>query len=135
MSPFFHCALRHPLTLSRLAYNLSPSFNWKAAMNSEDQETYIQRLAKLGFCWQFITLAGLHSTALISNSFASDYAKRGMRAYGETIQEPEMEQKVEVVTHQKWSGANYIDNIQMLVQGGVSSTSAMGEGVTEDQFK
>ncbi|KAF2485069.1 isocitrate lyase [Neohortaea acidophila] len=119
----------------KLSYNLSPSFNWKAAMEPKEQETFIKRLATLGYCWQFITLAGLHSTALISNSFARDYAKRGMRAYGETVQEPEMEQGVEVVTHQKWSGANYIDNLLMLVQGGVSSTSAMGKGVTEDQFK
>ena len=121
--------------MGRLAYNLSPSFNWKVAMEANDQETYIQRLASLGYCWQFITLAGLHSTALISNAFAKDYAKRGMRAYGEVVQEPEMDQEVEVVTHQKWSGANYIDEMLMLVQGGVSSTSAMGKGVTEDQFK
>lgn len=122
-------------TLCRLAYNLSPSFNWKAAMEPADQETYIQRLAQLGYCWQFITLAGLHSTALIANSFSADYAKRGMRAYGETIQEPEMAQKVDVVTHQKWSGANYVDELLRMVSGGVSSTSAMGKGVTEDQFK
>jgi isocitrate lyase len=119
---------------TRLAYNLSPSFNWKAAMEPADQETYIQRLAAMGYCWQFITLAGLHSTALISNSFASAFAQRGMRAYGEIVQEPEMEQGVEVVTHQKWSGANYADELLKMVSGGVSSTSAMGKGVTEDQF-
>jgi isocitrate lyase len=103
-------------------------------MNSSDQETYIQRLAALGYCWQFITLAGLHSTALISDTFAKNFAKRGMRAYGELIQEPEMENKVDVVTHQKWSGANYVDNLLKMVTGGLSSTSAMGKGVTEDQF-
>ncbi|KAK5112724.1 isocitrate lyase 1 [Meristemomyces frigidus] len=119
----------------KLAYNLSPSFNWKTAMPASEQETYIARLGALGYCWQFITLAGLHSTALISNAFASDFAKRGMRAYGETIQEPEMEQEVDVVRHQKWSGANYVDELLRMVQGGVSSTSAMGAGVTEDQFK
>lgn len=104
-------------------------------MKPEDQETYIKRLGQLGYCWQFITLAGLHSTALISNSFSQAYAKRGMRAYGEIVQEPEMEQGVEVVTHQKWSGANYVDGLLQMVQGGISSTSAMGKGVTEDQFK
>merc|ERR1712014_472679 len=62
----------------KLAYNLSPSFNWKAAMEASEQETYIKRLASLGYCWQFITLAGLHSTALISNAFSKDYAKRGL---------------------------------------------------------
>ncbi|KAL9119825.1 MAG: hypothetical protein Q9187_003615 [Circinaria calcarea] len=119
----------------KLAYNLSPSFNWKAAMSREEQETYITRLGKLGYCWQFITLAGLHTTALISDQFSKAYAKQGMRAYGELIQEPEMNNKIDVVTHQKWSGANYVDNLLKMVTGGVSSTSAMGKGVTEDQFK
>ncbi|KAF2842028.1 isocitrate lyase and phosphorylmutase [Patellaria atrata CBS 101060] len=119
----------------KLAYNLSPSFNWKAAMPRDEQETYIKRLAKLGYCWQFITLAGLHQTALIADTFSKAYAKQGMRAYGELIQEPEIEGGVDVVRHQKWSGANYIDNMLKMVTGGVSSTSAMGKGVTEDQFK
>ncbi|KAL6810809.1 isocitrate lyase [Trichoderma sp. SZMC 28013] len=118
----------------KLAYNLSPSFNWKTAMPRDEQETYIRRLASLGYCWQFITLAGLHTTALISDQFARAYASHGMRAYGELVQEPEMEQGVDVVKHQKWSGANYVDELQKMVTGGVSSTAAMGKGVTEDQF-
>lgn len=118
----------------RLAYNLSPSFNWKAAMPRDEQETYIRRLAGLGYCWQFITLAGLHTTALISDRFARAYAADGMRAYGELVQEPEMEGRVDVVKHQKWSGATYVDELQKMVTGGVSSTAAMGKGVTEDQF-
>ncbi|KAK0652302.1 isocitrate lyase [Cercophora newfieldiana] len=118
----------------KLAYNLSPSFNWKTAMPRAEQETYIRRLAKLGYCWQFITLAGLHTTALISDRFARAYSQVGMRAYGELVQEPEMELGVDVVKHQKWSGANYVDELQKMVTGGVSSTSAMGKGVTEDQF-
>ncbi|KAG9231969.1 isocitrate lyase-like protein [Amylocarpus encephaloides] len=118
----------------KLAYNLSPSFNWKSAMPRAEQETYIQRLSQLGYCWQFITLAGLHTTALISDQFASAYSKHGMRAYGELVQEPEMEGGVDVVKHQKWSGANYADELLKMVTGGVSSTSAMGRGVTEDQF-
>lgn len=118
----------------KLAYNLSPSFNWKTAMPRNEQETYIRRLATLGYCWQFITLAGLHTTALISNQFSRSYAQNGMRAYGELVQEPEMDQGVDVVKHQKWSGANYVDDLQKLVTGGISSTSAMGKGVTEDQF-
>ncbi|TAQ89408.1 hypothetical protein B7494_g2279 [Chlorociboria aeruginascens] len=118
----------------KLAYNLSPSFNWKTAMPRAEQETYIQRLSKLGYCWQFITLAGLHTTALISDQFAKAYSQQGMRAYGELVQEPEMDGGVDVVKHQKWSGANYVDELLKMVQGGVSSTSAMGKGVTEDQF-
>ncbi|RFU36179.1 hypothetical protein B7463_g176, partial [Scytalidium lignicola] len=118
----------------KLAYNLSPSFNWKTAMPRAEQETYIARLSKLGYCWQFITLAGLHTTALISNQFAKAYSQQGMRAYGELVQEPEIDNGVDVVKHQKWSGANYVDELLKMVQGGVSSTSAMGKGVTEDQF-
>ncbi|EON99310.1 putative isocitrate lyase protein [Phaeoacremonium minimum UCRPA7] len=118
----------------KLAYNLSPSFNWKTAMPRAEQETYIRRLAKLGYCWQFITLAGLHTTALISDQFAKAYSQIGMRAYGELVQEPEMDGAVDVVKHQKWSGATYVDELQKMVTGGISSTAAMGKGVTEDQF-
>ncbi|KAG7877988.1 hypothetical protein KL905_004462 [Ogataea polymorpha] len=118
-----------------LAYNLSPSFNWNAAMSPADQETYIKKLADLGFIWQFITLAGLHTTALAIDNFARDYSKIGMKAYGQNIQAKEIEDDVEVVKHQKWSGATYIDSIVKLVSGGVSSTAAMGAGVTETQFQ
>ncbi|KAK8018009.1 isocitrate lyase protein [Apiospora marii] len=115
----------------KLAYNLSPLLQLEdgdAARGAGD------RLATLGYCWQFITLAGLHTTALISNQFAKAYAAQGMRAYGERVQEPEMENGVDVVKHQKWSGANYSDELLKMVTGGISSTSAMGKGVTEDQF-
>ncbi|KAI1179150.1 isocitrate lyase [Nemania sp. FL0916] len=118
----------------KLAYNLSPSFNWKTAMPRAEQETYIRRLAGLGYCWQFITLAGLHTTALAADRFAAAFARDGMRAYGESVQEPEMRAGVDVVTHQKWSGANYVDETLKMVTGGISSTAAMGKGVTEDQF-
>merc|ERR1712059_36389 len=57
----------------KLAYNLSPSFNWKTAMPRDEQETYIQRLGALGYCWQFITLAGLHQTALIADTFTKAF--------------------------------------------------------------
>ena len=118
-----------------LAYNLSPSFNWNKAMPADEQETYIKRLGKLGYVWQFITLAGLHTTALAVDNFSRQYAEIGMKAYGQTVQDKEIEQGVEVVKHQKWSGAEYIDGLLKMVTGGISSTAAMGVGVTEDQFK
>jgi isocitrate lyase len=118
----------------KLAYNLSPSFNWGSAMSATDQETYIGRLAKLGYCWQFITLGGLHTTALASDTFAKAYSERGMRAYGELVQEPEIQGGIDVVKHQKWSGAGYVDELLKMVSGGISSTAAMGKGVTEEQF-
>ncbi|KAH3684208.1 hypothetical protein WICPIJ_004851 [Wickerhamomyces pijperi] len=118
-----------------LAYNLSPSFNWNTAMAVADQESYIKRLGKLGYVWQFITLAGLHTTALAVDKFSKEYAEIGMKAYAQHVQKPEIDLGVEVVKHQKWSGAEYIDNLLKTVTGGVSSTAAMGKGVTEDQFK
>ncbi len=105
-----------------LAYNLSPSFNWDASGMSDTQmSTYISDLGKLGFCWQFITLAGVrendlylpqfHSNALITDMFARDYAKRGMLAYVSGIQRQERINGVETLSHQKWSGAEYYDNL------------------------
>ncbi|KAE9403998.1 isocitrate lyase icl [Gymnopus androsaceus JB14] len=119
-----------------LAYNLSPSFNWDAAgLNEKDMQSYVWQLGKLGFVWQFITLGGLHSNAYISDLFAKEYAKTGMKAYVELIQRKEREIGTDVLTHQKWSGADYADNLLKTVTGGISSTAAMGAGVTESQFQ
>ncbi|XP_010240914.1 PREDICTED: isocitrate lyase-like [Nelumbo nucifera] len=118
------------------AYNLSPSFNWDASGMSDEQiRDFIPRIAKLGFCWQFITLAGLHADALITDTFTKDFARRGMLAYVERIQREERKNGVDTLFHQKWSGANYYDKVHKIVQGGISSTAAMGKGVTEEQFK
>ncbi|XP_043703902.1 isocitrate lyase [Telopea speciosissima] len=119
-----------------LAYNLSPSFNWDASgMRDEEMKNFIPQIAKLGFCWQFITLGGFHSEALVVDNFAKDFAKRGMLAYVEKIQREERTNGVDTLAHQKWSGANYYDRVLKTVQGGISSTAAMGKGVTEEQFK
>ncbi|KAH1097861.1 hypothetical protein J1N35_014782 [Gossypium stocksii] len=119
-----------------LAYNLSPSFNWDASgMSDEQMRDFIPRIAKLGFCWQFITLAGFHADALVTDTFARDFARRGMLAYVEKIQREERNNGVDTLAHQKWSGANFYDRYLKTVQGGISSTAAMGKGVTEEQFK
>jgi len=124
---------KHPEIL--LTYNLSPSFNWDAAgMNDEQMRTFVWDLGKLGFVWQFITLGGFHSNAAGIDTFARDFAKEGMKAYVRNIQRVERENGVETLTHQKWSGAEYADNLIKVVTGGVSSTSAMGKEVTERQF-
>jgi isocitrate lyase len=118
-----------------LAYNLSPSFNWDAAgLGEKDMRSFIWDLGKLGFVWQFITLGGLHSNAYISDLFARNFATDGMKAYVELVQRREREIGCDVLTHQKWSGAEYVDNLLMTVTGGISSTAAMGKGVTETQF-
>jgi len=118
-----------------LAYNLSPSFNWDAAgMTDAQMESFVWDLAKMGFCWQFITLAGFHCNALSIDLFAKDYAKRGALAYVEGIQRQERKHGVETLTHQKWSGADYIDEAGNLITSGLSSTGIMSAGVTESQF-
>jgi len=76
----------------------------------------------------------LHSNAYISDHFARSFAAEGMKAYVELIQRKERDIGCDVLTHQKWSGADYADNLLKTVTGGVSSTSAMGAGVTESQF-
>jgi isocitrate lyase len=118
-----------------LSYNLSPSFNWRAAgLNDQDMKEYVWKLAKLGFVWQFITLAGLHTNALISNRFAKAFAVDGMKAYTNMVQERELEEGCEVVKHQAWSGAEYADALLMTATGGVSSTKSSGSYNSETQF-
>lgn len=113
-----------------LAYNLSPSFNWDASgMTDQQMVEFIPRIARLGYCWQFITLAGFHADALVVDTFAKDYARRGMLAYVERIQREERTHGVDTLAHQKWSGANYYDRYLKTVQGGISSTAAMGKGM------
>merc|ERR1712045_474659 len=118
-----------------LSYNLSPSFNWDGAgMTDHEMESFIWDLAKLGYCWQFITLAGFHCDALSIDLFAKDYAKRGAAAYVQLIQRQERENKVETLTHQKWSGSEIVDEMGNIVSAGTSSTGIMSAGVTEKQF-
>ena len=118
-----------------LAYNLSPSFNWDAAgLTEKELARFNDDLGKLGYCWQFITLAGFHANGLQITKLARNYADRGMHAYVETIQRKEREEKVELLTHQKWSGAELVDKMVSVASGGQSSTAAMGAGVTESQF-
>jgi isocitrate lyase len=118
-----------------LAYNNSPSFNWdKSGMTDEQMKTFIWDLAKMGFCWQFITLAGFHMDALGISLFARAYKTDGMKAYVTMIQRQEREHGVETLTHQKWSGAELIDSYLNTVTAGKTSTSILGAGVTEAQF-
>jgi len=118
-----------------LAYNLSPSFNWDTAgMTDEQMQSFIWDLAKLGFCWQFITLAGFHCDALGIDLFAREYKTKGALAYVAMIQRKERENGVETLTHQKWSGSEIVDEAGNIVSGGTSSTGIMSAGVTETQF-
>ena len=131
----FSDGVRQAFQHQMLAYNLSPSFNWDASGMSDQQiSSFNDDLGRLGYVWQFITLAGFHSNGLIVTELARAFGDRGMIAYVEMIQRKEREKKVELLTHQKWSGAEMVDQMVNVASGGVSSTAAMGAGVTEAQF-
>ncbi len=91
-------------------------------------------MAKHGFVLQLISLAGLHSTATITNDLAKAYKTEGMKAYVDLVQRREKEGGCDVLTHQKWSGATYMDGIIGAIQSGSSSSKSMGAGNTEGQF-
>lgn len=118
-----------------LVYNLSPSFNWMAhGFTDATLKSFIWDIAREGFVLQLISLAGLHSTATITNELARDYKKDGMLAYVNLVQRREKELGCDVLTHQKWSGAGYIDGILGAIQSGSSGSKSMGAGNTENQF-
>lgn len=116
-------------------YNLSPSFNWSAHGFSDAQlKNFVWDLGKEGFVLQLISLAGLHLNAAAAAELAARYKTDGMLAYVELVQRKEKELGCDVLTHQKWSGANYMDRILTAVSAGSSSTSAIGKDSTEHSF-
>lgn len=118
-----------------LVYNLSPSFNWMShGFTDETLKSFIWDLGKEGFVLQLISLAGIHSTATITNELSKEFKKDGMLAYVNLVQRREKELGCDVLTHQKWSGASYIDGILGAIQSGSSGSKSMGEGNTEGQF-
>ncbi|KAI4528722.1 isocitrate lyase and phosphorylmutase [Schizophyllum commune Loenen D] len=118
-----------------LVYNLSPSFNWAGHGFTEEQlKSFVWDLAKEGFVLQLISLAGLHSNAVTTAELSKRFKDEGMLAYVNLIQRKEKEIGCDVLTHQKWSGANYIDGILQTVSSGSSSSSAIGKDSTEHSF-
>lgn len=119
----------------KLVYNLSPSFNWMGqGFDDASLKSFVWDLAKEGFVLQLISLAGLHSTATISAELSRGFKEDGMLAYVNLVQSREKELGVDVLTHQKWSGAGYIDGIIGAIQSGSSGSKSMGDGNTEKGF-
>lgn len=83
---------------------------------------------------QLCSLAGLHSTATMTNDLAKAFKTDGMLAYVDLVQRREREGGCDVLTHQKWSGAGYLDGILGSIQSGNSSGRSMGQGNTEGTF-
>ncbi|KDR85654.1 hypothetical protein GALMADRAFT_234647 [Galerina marginata CBS 339.88] len=132
---YFSRKIRETYPGKWFVYNLSPSFNWsKHGFSDSDLKNFIWDLAKEGFVLQLISLAGLHSGAVTTAELSARFKEDGMLAYVELIQRKEKEIGCDVLTHQKWSGANYIDRILSTVSSGSSSTSATGKDSTEHSF-
>jgi isocitrate lyase len=117
-----------------LAYNCSPSFNWRKFLSEDQCAQYQIELGKLGYKFQFITLAGFHSVNLATFELAEAYRARGMAGYSE-MQQREFaagERGFTTVKHQSEAGVPYFDAIATAV--GATSTAAMAHSTEKDQF-
>jgi isocitrate lyase len=120
-----------------LAYNCSPSFNWKRRLDDDEIAEFQQRLAAAGYRFQFVTLAGFHALNASMFELAQGYAREGMPAYVR-LQEHEfaLEQEGYTATrHQREVGAGYFDLVAQAVSGGESSTLALVGSTEEEQFE
>ena len=119
-----------------LAYNCSPSFNWAAKLSVAEMETFREELAKMGYKFQFITLAGFHALNTAMFELALAYKERGMAGYSE-LQEREFALQAKgfrAVKHQSFVGTGYFDAIQTTVTAGHSSTTALAGSTEAEQF-
>src|SRR3984885_12518396 len=116
-----------------LAYNCSPSFNWKKNLDDATIARFQDDLASMGYKFQFITLAGFHALNLTMFDLARSYKQSGMTAYCE-LQEKEFDSErnheYEAVKHQRFVGTGYFDSVQQVITSGTASTTAL-EGSTE----
>ena len=119
-----------------LAYNCSPSFNWKRNLSDEDIATFQEQIGEMGYKFQFITLAGFHVLNYAMFELAYDYKERGMAAYSELQQrEFDAEERGYTATkHQREVGAGYFDDVAQVVAGGMASTTALTGSTEEMQF-
>ncbi|KAF8533023.1 isocitrate lyase [Trichophaea hybrida] len=117
-----------------LVYNLSPSFNWlNEGFDEAGLKSFVWDMAKEGFVLQLISLAGLHSGAAATCELSRRFKTDGMLAYVDLVQKREKELGCDVLTHQKWSGANYVDGILQSIANS-SATSVVGKDSTEHTF-
>jgi isocitrate lyase len=132
----FAAAIHAEFPGKMLAYNCSPSFNWKAKLSDEEIAEYQRELGKLGYKFQFITLAGFHSLNFGMFELAHDYKDNGMAAYSK-LQQAEFaaESKGYTATrHQREVGTGYFDDVAQTISGGQSSTTAMAGSTETEQF-
>jgi isocitrate lyase len=120
-----------------LAYNCSPSFNWKLNLDDSTIAKFQTELAAMGYKYQFVTLAGFHSLNYIMFDLAYHYGKKGMAAYSK-LQEREFnlekERGYRAVKHQSFVGAGYFDEVNKTITGGKTSVTALEGSTEEEQF-
>jgi isocitrate lyase len=119
-----------------LAYNCSPSFNWKANLDDDTMRNFREELGKMGYKFQFITLAGWHALNLSMFNLSRAYKADGMYAYSK-LQEQEFADEAEgyrAAKHQSFVGAGYFDAVQNTIMAGQSSTTALDGSTEEEQF-
>lgn len=121
-----------------LAYNCSPSFNWKKNLDDKTIASFQEQLAAMGYQYQFITLAGIHSMWFNMFDLAYAYAQgEGMKHYVEKVQEPEfaaIQHGYTFASHQQEVGTGYFDKVTNIIQGGRSSVTALTGSTEEQQF-
>jgi isocitrate lyase len=130
-------AIRNKYPDKLLAYNCSPSFNWKKNLDDATIAKFQRELGAMGYKYQFITLAGIHSMWFNMFDLAQAYAKDGMTAYVEKVQEPEFaarDRGYTFVSHQQEVGTGYFDDVTTVIQGGQSSVTALKGSTEEEQF-
>ncbi|MCM3727128.1 isocitrate lyase [Neobacillus cucumis] len=119
-----------------LAYNCSPSFNWKKKLDQETIAKFQEELGEMGYKFQFVTLAGFHALNHSMFELARGYKERGMAAYSE-LQEAEFSSEQYGYTatrHQREVGTGYFDQVSMVITGGTSSTTALKGSTEVEQF-
>ncbi|MGG0665264.1 isocitrate lyase [Viridibacillus arvi] len=132
----FADAIRAKYPNKMLAYNCSPSFNWKANLDDETIAKYQVELGKMGYKFQFVTLAGFHALNHSMFELAHDYKNNGMAAYSK-LQEAEFANETKGYTatkHQREVGTGYFDEVSQVISGGTSSTTAMKGSTETAQF-
>ena len=119
-----------------LAYNCSPSFNWKKHLSDKEIANFQVKIGNMGYKWQFITLAGFHAQNIAIFELAEEYKSKGMAAYSK-IQEKEFEREKDGYTsvkHQREVGTSYFDAVSNTISSGKSSTTAMKDSTESEQF-
>ncbi len=119
-----------------LAYNCSPSFNWKKKLDDATIANFQKKLGEMGYKFQFVTLAGFHALNMSMFTLARGYAQAGMTAYSKLQQEEFAAQELgyRAVTHQRFVGTGYFDEIAQVVSAGNSSTTALAGSTEAEQF-